>query len=180
MRKLTCEPGTEVNGATVLSLIENMQSADIAPYLSKYKLENIQEDHWYPLENMQGLLNELHNRQMTPSFVAIGMSIAEVALMPPHLEHASLGELLENWNEHYQINHRYGNIGRKITEKIDEHHYKLTLDGGVYPDDFEYGVVYGFAKRFLPVGTKFTVWYEDGVKRLDQGGTQTVIHIIWE
>src|SRR5512138_2258877 len=106
MRKLTCQPGTEVTGATVLSLINNMQATEIAPYRSKYNLEVIQEDQWYPLENMQGLLNDLHNHDMTPSFVAIGMSIAEVALMPAHLERATLGELLENWDEHYQINHR--------------------------------------------------------------------------
>lgn len=180
MRRLTCDPGTEVTGGTVLSLLENMQADEVTPYLRKYGLMDIRADHWYPLQNMQNVLNDLQRDNLTPSFVAIGMTIAEVALMPPHLQNATLSQVLEAWDDHYQVNHRNGEIGHKIAEKVTDRHYALVLDGGVYPDDFEYGVVYGFAKRFLQPGTHFTVWYEEGVQRLDQGGSHTIIHISWE
>ncbi len=180
MRKLTCEPGTEISGATLLSLVENLVADQIAPHLSKYQLVNIHPEGWYLLQNLLDLLNDLYSSRSVPSFVAIGMSIADVALMPDSLSQPTFEQMLEGWNNHYQINHRYGNIGRKIAQKIDEKHYTLTLDGGVYPDDLEYGVVYGFAKRFLPAGTRFTVQYDKDVKRLDQGGTKTVIDVQWE
>jgi hypothetical protein len=47
------------------------------------------------------------------------------------------------------------------------------------PDDLEYGILYGFAKRFL-AGTQFTVWYDEDLPRMDQGGDQTVIHVKWK
>lgn len=163
-----------------MSLVDNLVADQIAPYLSTYHLINLREDQWYPLQNLLDLFNDLNKSHLVPSFVAIGMSIANVALMPDSLNQPTLPQVLEGWNEHYQVNHRNGYIGRKITQKLEEKHYLLTLDGGVYPDDLEYGVVYGFAKRFLPAETPFTVWYDEDVKRLDEGGTKTVIHVKWE
>ena len=181
MRVLTCEPDTEIVGEDLRAIIDNLQSEEIAPYLRKYGLDNVQVDHWYPLSSFQALLNELNQSgNATPNMVAIGMSVAELGAMPPGLDHPNLDTMLEAWDEHYQMAHRYGDIGRKIAEKVEKNHYRLTLDHCVYPDDMEYGVLYGFAKRFLPHGAVFMVWYDKDVQRLDQGGSQTIIHVSWE
>jgi hypothetical protein len=52
----------------------------------------------------------------------------------------------------------------------------------VYPDDMSYGILYGYARRFLPPGTKFKVYYDPDVLPRDQGGSEnyTIIHISWE
>lgn len=181
MRVLTCEPHTEISGEALQGLINNLQSDEITPYLMKYGLEDIQPERWYSLQNFQALLNELEaNGNAMLNMVAIGMSVAGVAAMPPGLNDPTLDTMLESWNEHYQHSHRYGDIGHKSAEKVEKNHYRLILDHCVYPDDMEYGVLYGFARRFLPSSTPFMVWYDNDVQRLDQGGTQTVIHVRWE
>jgi hypothetical protein len=181
MRHLTCDPKVEVRGEVLLSLLENMNAKDIAPYIEEHGLVDIRAGGWYPIQDFHNLLNDLaaHANQ-SPNFVAIGMSIAETAHMPPELGEPSFVEMIEHWDEHYQDNHRNGDIGYKTTEKLGDRHYQLTLHGGLYPDDFEYGVLYGFAKRFLPPGTYFTVRYDESVQRLDQGGEKTVLHVKWE
>ena len=61
MRELTCEPGTEVSDAAMLSLIECLTAAEIAPLVKKYGYEDIQADKWY---SAQGYLDFLTGRQI--------------------------------------------------------------------------------------------------------------------
>ena len=51
-----------------------------------------------------------------------------------------------------------------------------------YPDDFNYGIMYGFALRYLPPHSDFIVSYDPQVTPRDRGGEQgcTVIHIRWK
>ena len=62
------------------------------------------------------------------------MTENEVRLLEDALK-MSFGELLMHWDDHYQSNHRYGDIGYKSTEKIVNKHYRITLHGGLYPDN---------------------------------------------
>lgn len=181
MRKLECEPGTEFSGAALLSIVENVMSAGYLPLIEKYDYDNITPDEWYPLEDFFDFLNELFQmpNQMF-NLVAIGMTIAETALMPPELENPTFTEMVEGWDAHYQANFRNGDVGSKTTIKLDDQHYKVVLDGTKMPDDLEYGVLYGFARRFLPPGVNFTVWYDEDVQPMDKGGKQTVLHVSWE
>lgn len=181
MRILKCEPQVEVRGEVLLGLIHSLQSDDIAPYVQKYGLTNVKEGQWYRIELFLNLLNDLTaDVNSIPNFVAIGLYAAENAYMPPELGQPTFEDMLIHWDDHYQGNHRNGNIGHKIAEKIDDTHYKMTVDHGIYPDDLEYGVLYGFAKRFLPRGTFFTVRYDENVQRLDEGGEKTVMHVQWK
>lgn len=181
MRKLECEPGTECSGAAMLGIVENVISAEYLPLIQEYRYDNISPDAWYPLEDFFDFLNKLFEMpNQVFNLVAIGMTIAETALMPPGLKKPTLGEMVENWDAHYQANFRKGDVGDKTTIKVDDHHYKVVLDGTKMPDDLEYGVLYGFARRFLPPGVSFTVWYDEDVLPMDQGGEQTVLHVSWE
>lgn len=179
MRQLTCDPNLEIRGDALLSLLQNLRAENVAPYLGQFNLTDIHTDAWYPTRDFLDLLNELDRASgHVLDYVAIGLSLAETAYMPPELEQAPFSEMLEGWDDHYQANHRNADIGHKVTKKISDRHYTITL-GSIYPDDMEYGVVYGFAKRFLPPGTPFTVWYDEDIQRLDEGGEQTVIHVRW-
>ncbi|MBN1566042.1 MAG: hypothetical protein JXA10_19540 [Anaerolineae bacterium] len=179
MRTLTCEPTSEVRGDVLLSLLTNLRADNMKPYLKQFSLDDIHANEWYPTKNFLDMLNELsRNPNLTPNYVAIGLNVPETAYMPPELENASFADVLEGWDNHYQSNHRHADIGHKIAEKVHDQHYKITMQS-IYPDDMEYGVLYGFAKRFLPSGTQFTVWYDEDEPRMDQGGTQTVIHVSW-
>jgi hypothetical protein len=181
MRNLTCDPAIEVRGEVLFSLLQNIRARDIEQYVRKYGLTDIQAEHWYRMQPFLNLLNDLaFNANQTPNFVAIGTTISETAYMPPEMNDLPFEEILYHWNDHYQSNHRNGEIGYKSAEKIDDKHYQITLHGGLYPDDFEYGVLYGFGRRFLPKGTYFIVQYDNNVQRLDEGGEETVLTIQWE
>ena len=50
------------------------------------------------------------------------------------------------------------------------------------PDDMSYGLLYAYARRFLPPGTQFTVYYDPDIPARDYGGDreETIIHIEWD
>ena len=79
----------------------------------------------------------------------------------------------------YHMQHRKGDIGNVVTEKIDEGHFKLT-DTGIYPDNLQYGVCYGFVRRFRPPGQSFRVKFDEDIPRRDEGGEVTIIHVVLE
>lgn len=179
MRRLTCDSDVELIGQTVQAYLDNMESENIQPILEKHDLLNIQPDQWYSAQQFLNVLNELSERSnMSSSFVAIGMAVVEKMVVPPELEAASLGEVLAGWNNLYQIQHRGGEIGYIVVEKISDTHYK-TIHRNIYPDDMSYGVAYGLARRWLPKGTPFTVKYDEHEKRMDNGGVETIIHLQW-
>ena len=181
MRTLICEPGTEISGATVLSLVENVTSTAYVPMIKKYGFDAIDANKWYPLKSYLDFLTELVQQpNLMFNLVAIGMSIAEVAPMPPELANAAFSQVVEGWNEHYQASLRNGDVGRKTTIKVADQHYKVVHDRTVVPDDLEYGVLYGFAQRFLPPGASFDVWFDEDIPRMDEGGDRTVLHVSWD
>jgi hypothetical protein len=48
-----------------------------------------------------------------------------------------------------------------------------------YPDSYNYGILYGFAQRYLH-GRHFTVYFDPELPRREMGGASTVIHVVWE
>jgi hypothetical protein len=178
MCKLTCSPTVEVLGANLNAFFDNLQSDETTPIVRKYGVENPILDKWYPEQSVLGAINELSALpNFTFNFVAIGMEIGRICPMPPDLKDPSLGEVLMAWNGIYQYLHRNGDVGAIRCEKVNDKHYK-TIHTDMYPDDFSYGIVYGYAKRFLPPGTRFKVFYDPEITPRDRGGTDTtVIHV---
>lgn len=180
MRHLTCDPNVEIIGAAMLSIMDNLNVSEIYPFLEKHGLVEIDPSQWYATHLWLNVMNDLaeHTNLMT-NLVAIGLRIAENVVLPPELANATLPQMLEVWDNVYQMQHRGGDIGQVKTEKINDTTYKTT-HVHLYPDDLTYGVGYGWAKRFLPTGTSFKVWYDESIPRMDEGGEETIIHISWE
>ena len=180
MRTLTCEPSVEVIGVAMLSIVENIHAEELHPHLRRYGLEHIEPTKWYPAERWLNVMNDMAEQtNLMSNLVAIGLKIAEKVMLPPEFANVTAPQILEMWNEVYHMQHRGSDIGHIVAEKIDDKTYKLTLST-LYPDDLEYGVCYGFLRRFLPRGTSFKVWYDGDVLRKDQGGTETIMHVAWE
>lgn len=181
MRYLTCDPNVEVIGASMLSIVENMRADEIRPLLEKHNLTTIEPDKWYPAQDWLSAMNEIaQHPDTTPNFVAIGMEVATNIILPPDLDSPTLPQMLEMWDALYHMQHRGGDIGYVKTEKLGEKHYRTT-HVHLYPDDFTYGIAYGWCRRFLPPGTRFTVKYENINRRLDMGnGDETVILVEWK
>lgn len=178
MRTLTCEPDVEVIGASMISLIDNLVADEIRPTLEKHGLTEIDRETWYPAQKWLAVMNELAVASNTmSSFVAVGMGIARNAVLPPQLQDAPLGKIIEMWDVIYQKQHRGSNIGSKVIEKVSDNHYRITLKD-LYPDDLSYGVAYGWCRRFLPPETPFTVQYEDMSKRRDEETSDSTVLIV--
>ncbi|MBI1258821.1 MAG: hypothetical protein GC204_15230 [Chloroflexi bacterium] len=179
MRTLTCSPTVETLGAPMLSFIENMEAETIYPYLEQYGLTQIAPNQWYPLQTWLNVLNDMaQGTNLTSNLVAIGLEIIGNVVMPPELERASFPTVLNQWDAIYQMQHRGGDIGHVVVDKVSETHFKTTHNLP-YPDDMIYGVGYGMARRYLPRGTQFKVYYDEKEPHLDEGGKRTVIHIKW-
>lgn len=173
------DPNVEVIGANLRSFLENTHREDIQPMLEKHGLTEVQPDLWYRLQPWLDVLSEIAQRGGAMfDFVSIGMAVSETAMLPPEVEKMSFADFMANLDAFYQMQHRGGDAGSLKVTRVGPQH--LRIDVCVpYPDDLEYGTAYGFAKRFLPPHTHFVVRYDDTVKRRDEGGDVTVIHIEW-
>lgn len=180
MRQLTCDPKTETLGLNALAFTSNLRSEDTTPIMEKHGLANLQPTDWFATQKLLDALNDLgKDPNFMSGLVAMGMAVGKI--VPIEQENPTLGEVLMVWDGIYQGLHRNGEAGHLKCEKEDDKHYKLTFTD-LYPDDFSYGIMYGYAQRFLPPGADFTIFYEPNVRTRDQGGTQghTVIHAKWK
>ncbi|HML21219.1 MAG TPA: hypothetical protein PKD09_06210 [Aggregatilinea sp.] len=180
MRRLTCDPKAEISGASLSSILENSQGGDMRALAAKFGLEDIRADAWYPLQKALEFWDELSNHpNLMSNLVATGLAIVDNALVPEGLAGASFEDWVKGWDAHYQANFRNADVGHKSAVKVSPGHYMIVLDGTVIPDDLEYGVLYGFARRLLPSSSEFTVWYDENETPMDEGGDRTILHVEW-
>ncbi len=180
MPRPICPPEAEIIGQAMLACINNIHSEEIHPLLEQYGLVDIQPDQWYQVQTWLNVINDLSSQpNFISNMVAVGLKVAEYAIMPSEMKNVTLGTVLMGWNDHFYVNHRNGDLGSIVTEKISDKHYRMNTCT-VYPDELDYGLAYGFAHTILPKGTSFQVWFEDPANRLDTGGEETIIHVKWE
>lgn len=173
-------PDAEVLGGAINGFIDAVNRDNITPHLEKLGMTNIQNDKWYPKQLYLDLWNSILNSNQSAmhDLVSIGMTIARTA-WPPEADQQSFDELVESWAAAFDFVNRGKDRGYVRGEKLNDKQYVVrccTPD----PDDLNYGVVYGFCRRFMPKGTQYTVAYDPSVTRRDQGGEETVILITLE
>jgi hypothetical protein len=181
MRQFACSPTLELLGQNISAWVTNLKQFETAPIMEKYGLGNLDPDKWYPCHLWMNTLNDMVQiPNVAENFVAIGMEVGKIVPMPPGVENPDLAQVLMLWDGLYQYIHRNGDAGKIVCEKVSDKHYK-TIHTDLYPDDFTYGIVYAYAKRFLPPKTPFKVYYDEQITPRDQGGNgATVIHVSWE
>lgn len=182
MRRLTCSPQTETLGLLLGAFADNLQGDEVRPIMEKHGIVNLEPYAWYPVQMLLDALNELAEQvNMMSNYVAIGMKIGETVPVPPGMENPTLEQILIAWDGMYQGLHRGADVGCITIEKASDTYFK-THQSGLYPDDMSYGVLYAYGRRFLPPGTRFSVFYDPDVTPLDEGGDgeATVINIRWD
>lgn len=180
MPKYSAPPEVELSGITAISFVANIQRDETIPILARHGLADIDPNSWYPAHKFMDALSDLSELgNMSSNFVAIGMEVAKLTPFPEHVK--TLEDVLLAWDDAYKTVHRnhHNNIGSVKLEKLGDTHF-ITIHDHLYPDDFSYGIVYGFANRFLPAGTDFRVSYDPDLPQRDRDGAKTtVIHISW-
>lgn len=182
MRILTCPPGAETIGVNLKAFADNLMGSATRPVMEKHGVVNLEPFKWYPAQMLIDALNELSALSGSLfNLTAIGMKIGEITPMPPEIEPATLEKVVMIWDRLYQDLHRNADVGGILCEKISDKHFK-TIHTVIYPDDLSYGVLYGFGRRFLPQGTRFSVFYDPDHPARDYGGQEdaTIIHIKWD
>ena len=184
MRQLTAPSHIEIAGFMTRVYVDNLQSFETLPIFEKYGLINLDPTSWYPTHRFMDAMNELAaNGNLTSNFVAIGMEIGKSVPTPPELPNPTLGDIFQMWESMYYGVHRghtYGEMGHIDVERMSPSHFKVTFTD-LYPDDLSYGIMYAYARRFLPPGTPFKVYYDLERPTRDQDGADTtVIHVSWD
>lgn len=178
---MTCTPETEVIGRVMMPYFGNISPEIAAPLVIKYNLINIRPDQWYPLQPWLNFINDMAaHPDFATNMISVGIKVAEYATAAPRMAGLTLGHVLEGWDANFRANFRSGDVGHITAEKVNAQFYR-TIHQHVYPDDINYGMLYGFAHAMLPKEAEFTVWYEDYNHRLDRGdGDRTVICVRWD
>lgn len=183
MRKLTAPPDLKILGAMTVTYVDNLQSQETKPVFEKHNLVDLDPNGWYPADKFMEAMNELAAMDnVSMNLVAIGMEVGRLVPLPPGMESATLEDVLMLWDElYYAVHGDYaGDIGHIECEKISDTHYQVT-NSDLYPDDLAYGIIFGYARRFLPQGTAFKVFYDpDAPQRDRDGAPSTVLHVTWD
>lgn len=172
------DPNAKVIGQVLFVFPHNVEADAIQSLLEKHRITDPDPATWYPVYDILKLFGDITSGDNAMfNLVSVGMSIAEYAVLPPEFESLTADELFLRIDQIYQAQHQ-GDVGQLITHKIADGHYQIETISP-YPDDFWYGNYYGWAKRYLPEGTPFTVQYDENTPRADHGGEATVIEIKW-
>jgi len=172
-------PDHETLGRTLLDFENAVGGESIQPFFQKHGLVNIDPDAWYPEQKLLDVLSDIsEQRNAMFDLVSIGLKTIEQAVIPPEYEGLPLMTILEGANDAYQLNCRGTDIGEVRCEVVTPQHVKMICRFPD-PDDYWYGIFYGYVKRFSPKGTSFTLSYDNDIPRRDKGGDVTIIHIAW-
>ncbi len=146
-------PNAQVIGRSILPMIMGMGDR-AKPYLERYGLANVEPDEWYSQQDFLSACRDVANGEGgTMDFVSIGMNIPAMVNFPPEID--SVRTILLSFNDAYHMNQRNDESGWEVTE-VGPGHF-VCVSSNPFPHDFDYGVIYGFVRRFRKPGERFTV-----------------------
>jgi hypothetical protein len=167
------DPNVEVLGRVIMSAVAGLGKGALE-VLRVHGLGDPQPDQWYSQQAFLDTLKALSEDGLL-NLVAVGMKIPENAEWPPDID--SLEAALASIDEAYHLNHRGGEIGHYLYQKVGERHARLTCTNP-YPSDFDYGLIYATTRLYSPPGTRFYVVRADSPCRL-KGDDTCLYDVTW-
>jgi hypothetical protein len=168
------DPNVETLGHAIKATVEGMGS-EAEEVMARHGLMPFEPDHWYPQQSWLDALKEMGDRGML-NLVAVGLKIPETAAMPPDI--LDVESALAAIDVAYHMNHRGGEIGYYKYESVGDKHVKMICKNP-YPSDFDYGLIYGFTRRYLPAGADFVVERQDSPSRV-KGDDTCIYDVTWK
>jgi hypothetical protein len=143
--------GVEVNGQTVLSVVDGLGAHKRRglEILSENGIQNPVPGKWYPQQAWLNAFKSISENLGPSTLYSIGFIIPENADFPPEIK--TLGDALKSLDVAYHLNHRGGEIGHYTPNRIANREVHVVCDNP-YPCDFDRGVVASLANRFKPYG----------------------------
>ncbi|HPA73676.1 MAG TPA: hypothetical protein PKY31_15510 [Spirochaetota bacterium] len=159
------DPKVEVNGETVLSIVDGMGAFKDRAYkfLADNGIQNPEPGKWYPQQSWLNAFKAITQATGDFTLFNIGKKIPENAQFPPEIN--TMDKALAAIDVAYHMNHRVnGQImfdpgTGKMLEGIG--HYKFHRAGdreirmvceNPYPSDFDRGIIEAMAQKFKPAG----------------------------
>lgn len=164
-------PDAKVLGQPMIGTLSQMGDT-VDMVLKRYGIDQLQPDEWYDLQLYLDILREIAegDQNVASNLVQVGMGVSEHGALPPEID--SLEKALMSLQTVYDMNHQNGGQAWSV-EIVDDNTIHCSIDSP-YPHDMDYGIVYGFAKRFSK-GERFSVAFEDPSLRNNTEGTPVTL-----
>jgi len=167
------DPAVEVSGRVIQAAIAGLGKGAVE-VLEAYGIKDPQPDQWINLQTFLDALKALSEGGLL-NLVAVGMKIPENAEWPPDID--SIEAALESIDTAYHMNHRGGEIGHYVYQKVGERHVRMICTNP-YPSDFDYGLIYAVTRRYAPAGSRFYVVRAESPCRLS-GDDTCIYDVTW-
>lgn len=142
-------PNVEVNGETILSVVDGMRIFKSGAYriLEKSGISDPAPGNWYPQQAWLNAFKEISDNLGAKTLFNIGKSIPANANFPPGID--TIDKALAAIDMAYNMNHRGGEIGCYKYKKMNDRMGKMLCENP-YPCDFDIGIITAMAERFKP------------------------------
>lgn len=171
-------PNVEVNGETVLSIVDGMGA--FKPRAMKILEENgIKEPRagqWYRQQSWLDAFKAIAESLGGTTLFAIGKKIPENAQFPPQINQVEAA--LAAIDVAYHMNHRGGEIGAYKFEKTGANTGKMVCPNP-YPCEFDRGIVEAMAKKFAPKAFAVKVEHDDSCPCRKKGADSCTYKVTW-
>jgi hypothetical protein len=171
-------PGVEVNGETVLSVVNGMGmfKARATEALAGAGIKNPAAGNWYPQQAWLDAFKALAGTVGATTLNMIGRAIPQSARFPPEID--SIDKALAAIEVAYHMNHRGGEIGHYRFERTGGQAAKLVCNNP-YPCPFDRGIVEAMASRFRPAGSTPVVKHDDSAPCREKGADSCTYLVSW-
>lgn len=181
MRYRAHDPAVEINGRTVLAMVEGVSRfcdeyhQRVLEALADNGVVDPAPDEWYDQQAWLDAFGELAADLEPHILDRIGEQIPDTADWPDGIAGIEAG--LGSINEAYHRNHRGGEIGHYRFSRTDEHTGEVTCTNP-YPCPFDRGIIRSVAQRHAPVES-FVFVEEVGTACRREGGERCTYAVHW-
>lgn len=144
------EDGVEVNGQTVLSIVNAFPEFLRAmgfEILGNHNINKPEHDNWYSQKDWLEAFKEVSMKFGENTLFEIGKAIPENAQFPPEID--SIDKAMAAIDVAYHMNHRNGDIGFYKLVEFDEANKKIIMHcQNPYPCDFDRGIITAMGRKF--------------------------------